>query len=161
MKLISLIAGCTLFFTSFYTLASAGEQSTATIQVTSSVPSATFSVTPVGASDFSGVVANLMYDQATQSFSEYTLNISATFATGLTAVLASTPKMSNGTDTVDLEVSIDTDDLTNSPLTISSVTGGGSSTTSFHTLKISSPSTSTLSAGVYTGSVQIIFEDGV
>lgn len=140
--------------------AASGERVNATIQVNSSVPSTTFNVAPIGASDFSGIIANLDYETTSGKFSTFDLTIEATYETGFSALLASTPTITNGTDSVTLQVTVDGTTISTTPeeLSSGSIT---SSTTTTHTLAITAPDTASLSSGNYTGSVQIIFEDGV
>lgn len=140
--------------------AAQGEQVMASISVTSTVPSTTFTVKPVGYSDFGSINAVLAFDEDNNTFSSWNVNIEAVYATGLQVLLQNTATISNGTNVVDLDVTIDDQAVTTSRLQVVddalAITNGGEST---HILAISSASAEILSSGTYTGAVALIFED--
>ena len=159
MQLKTIALATMLATVSTGTIAAAGERTSATIQVTSSIPSTTFTVSPVGAPNFNHVKADLDYDTSDGSFSQWDLAIEATYDTGFKAMLGSTPSINNGTNLVPLAVTIDQRAIGSSPIAITDTVT--SSTTSTHTLKITAANQPSLPTGIYSGTAQLIFEDGI
>ncbi|MEZ8863322.1 hypothetical protein AB4371_22095 [Vibrio sp. 10N.261.51.A3] len=144
--------------------AAPGDQVNATINVTTTIAAQDFKVRPVGRNDFSGVIANLVYDEVNDSFSSFNMNIESTFSTGLRAQLLAQPSITNGVDTLPLDVTIDNNAITHNSSQIDS-TPPSAGTFVAYPLDINigqyQPIGAALSSGAYSGSVQLVFEDSL
>ncbi len=161
MKFNTLGFSIALTLLSSNAFAAAGERIDATIQVTSTVASDTFSVTPLGKPNFNDVKAVLDYEKTTGVFTSWDMTIEAKYEVGLSAALATSPTLFNGTDYIPLTIDIDAASMSTTFTEINSVSVPGTGETSTHVLSISAADDSSLSSGLYTGSVSLIFEDSI
>jgi hypothetical protein len=156
---------CAILFATSPVMAATGDMMSKTINISASIPSATFDLVPVNTGRWPTNV-DLTYLTPTQSanasFAPYILPLKVTVATGLTASLVQPAVLRNGTADIPLTVTIGSTTLTTKPLGIYEKPSSNTepSVTQNMELRIKPTGTTRQSVtGIYTGSISLVFED--
>ncbi|WEM44707.1 CS1 type fimbrial major subunit (plasmid) [Photobacterium sp. DA100] len=145
--------------TSGTAIAATGDKVNKVINLSATIPSATFSVNPVFGVWPSDI--ELQYDEDTNKFVPYTMRIEAKSMVGLTAQLQQAAQLTKGGTTVPLTVKLGNKALTSAPQGI--VENDTADQAQTHLLDLSIEQTTAGAtyeiAGLYTGVVNMVFED--
>ncbi|MCW8349063.1 fimbrial protein [Vibrio sp. ZSDZ65] len=139
------------------TNAATGEQVSQILTVTTTIPSTTFSVAPVTGAWPSTI--NLNYDEVSNKLSTYTLTLNAKYEAGLSALLVNNAELTSGTNTIPLNIKLDSKALSSNYTSISGVPASASGDN--YVLEITGTPGNSQAAGSYSGSIQLLFEDKV
>lgn len=136
--------------------AAEGDKINKVINVSATIPSGTFSVSPVYGAWPTGI--HLPYDAVAKTFSSYNLRLETVASVGLSASLNNDPKMKNGQQEVPLTIKLDNKELGAKSIQIVGNDVKNISQTHIVDLMIEADGTHD-TAGVYSGVVDIVFED--
>ncbi len=145
------------FVTSGTVNSATGDKVNKIINISATVPSATFSVEPIFGQWPTDI--ELQYDTTAKTFNSYQLRLEATTAVGLTAQLQTAAKLVNGTTKVPMTVKLNEKALGSIPISI--VHNANSKNPSEkHIIDLSIETTGTHEiVGLYAGVVNMVFED--
>ncbi len=137
--------------------AAEGDKINKVINVSATIPSGTFSVNPVYGAWPTGI--QLPYDAVAKTFSLYSLRLEAIASVGLSASLNSEAKMKNGAEEIPLSIKVDNKVLGSTSTQIIANDAKGTGQTHVVDLTIEAESGTYDTAGLYSGVVDIVFED--
>lgn len=147
--------------TSGTAFAASGDKVNKVINLSATIPSGTFTVEPIYGAWPSKV--EVQYDESSSKFLPYSMRLEANTMTGLSAMLQQDAQLTKGSETVPLTVKLENTTLTASPQKISTNTTANTAQSHFIELTIEQTTAATTysNAGVYTGVVNIVFEDSI
>ncbi|MGF1735310.1 CS1 type fimbrial major subunit [Photobacterium satsumensis] len=145
--------------TSGTAIAAEGDKVNKVINLSATIPSATFSVNPVFGTWPSEV--ELQYDEATKKFVPYIIRLEAKSSVGVSAQLVQAAQLSKSGTDIPLTVKLNSTSLSNALQGVIANTTEGTPQSHFLDLSIAQTSAATEYdvAGLYSGVVNVVFED--
>ncbi|PSW08251.1 hypothetical protein C9J01_24075 [Photobacterium rosenbergii] len=142
-------------------MAASGDRVNKVINLSATIPSASFSINPLFGTIWPGQV-DIQYDENTNKFIPYAINLEAKSMVGVTAHLQQDSHLMSGSTKIPLTVSVNNIALSDTPQGIVENTQTPSALETHQLeLKIEQETAATTYdvAGIYSGIVNIVFED--